>query len=78
MVQYLGQVGPTPAYVLQQTQGISAATLKRYIKDARLLGAEIESYRSGQTWAYRLINLDQITARLDTWIELEQKRDLTA
>lgn len=62
---------------LQATFGISIATLKRHIAEARSLGADILSIKSGTTWTYVLQNSAQVRTRLNRWIELERTRDLT-
>jgi hypothetical protein len=58
--------------------GLSIATLKRHIAEARLLGADIESIKFGKSWCYVLKNKDAVRGRLHTWIELERTRDLTS
>lgn len=55
---------------------LSPATVKRYISDARLLGADIVSARVGGLWVYELRNWDAIKARTLRWIELEKTRSL--
>lgn len=57
--------------------GLSIATLKRHLAEARLLGAEIESIKFGKTWCYHLKNKDAVYVRVHRWIELEKSRDLT-
>lgn len=56
--------------------GISIATLKRHLAEARLLGANIESIKFGKSWCYHLKNKDAVRVRVHQWIELETKRDL--
>lgn len=53
--------------------GISLATLKRYITEARHLGAAIESYRKGNASYYRLKNWTACKERVNTWINLIEK-----
>ncbi len=61
-----------------QTQfDLSIATLKRHIAEARHLGAKIESVKLGKISTYTLQNSQEVTARLDRWLELERSRDLT-
>lgn len=55
---------------------IGPATVKRYIAEARHLGADIVSVKTGSTWRYHLVNwaaCKKITLR---WIELEKARSL--
>lgn len=54
----------------------SSATVKRYLAEARDLGADIRSVRSGASWLYELRNADSVMPRTLRWIELEEKRDL--
>jgi hypothetical protein len=54
----------------------SPATVKRYISEARDLGADICSVRMNGGWVYELRNADQVAERLRQWIDLEEKRDL--
>ena len=56
---------------------LSPATVKRYIADARLLGADIVSARVSGLWVYELRNWPSIKARTLRWIELEETRNLT-
>lgn len=66
------------AVELCQALGVSVATLKRYVADARHMGARIESYGGGRNpWFYRLNNWEQIAARVGVWVVLESSRDLT-
>lgn len=58
--------------------GMSIATLKRHLFEARSLGANIESIKFGKSSCYHLKNKDEIRGRLNRWIELEKTRDLTA
>jgi predicted DNA-binding transcriptional regulator YafY len=71
-------VDSASASELQATFGVSIATLKRHIAEARDLGADILSIKSGKTWTYSLQNSHQVRARLNRWIELERSRDLTS
>jgi hypothetical protein len=71
-------VRPSTAAELQAAFGdIGIATLKRHIAEARQLGADIESVKSGKSWLYQVKNPDAIRLRLKRWIELEKTRDLT-
>jgi len=56
----------------------SPVTIKRYINEARTLGADIRSVRLNGGWVYELRNSDLVMTRVRQWIELEEKRDLTA
>ena len=62
---------------LQTQFNLSIATLKRHIAEARHLGAKIESVKLGKVSTYTLRNSQEVTARLDRWLELERSRDLT-
>lgn len=56
----------------------SPATVKRYVNEARLLGAEISSVRLNGGWVYELRNSEKVMQRVLQWIDLEEKRDLTS
>lgn len=56
----------------------SPATVKRYLAEARLLGADICSVRLEGGWVYELRNSKAVLKRLRLWIDLEEKRDLVA
>jgi biotin operon repressor len=56
----------------------SSATVKRYLNEARDLGADIRSVRVGAAWVYELRNADSVMSRTMRWIDLEEKRDLRA
>lgn len=66
------------AKTLETMGGVSPATLKRYIADLRVMGAEIVSVRMGGTPAYECLNGQDCKARLDMWIELETENCLVA
>lgn len=55
----------------------STATVKRYLVEARALGADICSVRMNGGWVYELRNAGAVMARVKQWIDLEEKRDLT-
>jgi predicted DNA-binding transcriptional regulator YafY len=76
MIKTLSEYGDCSAATLQTMGKISPATLKRYIADARHLGANIVSIRSPAGVAYSLLNKAMVQPRLASWIELEQTRDL--
>jgi hypothetical protein len=54
----------------------STVTVKRYIAEARLLGADIRSTRCGKLWLYELRNPEHVMAKTLRWIELEESRNL--
>lgn len=56
----------------------SPATVKRYLVEARALGADIKSVRMNGGWVYELRNAAAVMPRVSVWIDLEEKRDLTA
>lgn len=76
MVKRLADYGQCSAATLQTMGGVSSATLKRYVRDARLLGADIVSVSRGGVPVYECRNLPVIQQRLLRWIELEQSRSL--
>jgi hypothetical protein len=55
----------------------SPATVKRYLVEARSLGADICSVRINGGWVYELRNAKAVMKRVNQWIDLEEKRDLT-
>lgn len=68
----------TAAELQKGAGGISIATLKRHLAEARLLGADIESLKFGKSWCYHLKNKDAVYARVHQWIELEKNRTLVS
>lgn len=54
----------------------SPATVKRYLLEARVLGADIRSVRMNGGWVYELRNAESVMARVKTWMDLEEKRSL--
>lgn len=69
-------VEDTGAEGLAFDQGVSVATVKRYIQELRHLGCQIVSRCESHGWVYRLENADQVRTRLVRWIELERSRTL--
>jgi hypothetical protein len=61
---------------LMEQHGITGITLKRYIAEARGLGAEIVSVKKAGKSYYRLDNYGVIKKRLKRWIELEEQSTL--
>jgi len=55
---------------------LAPATVKRYLAEARLLGAVIVSSRVGGSWVYELRNWCSIKVRTLRWLELEKSRSL--
>lgn len=78
IIAALGDAPATVAELQAQFGDMSIATLKRHIAEARLLGADIASLKSGKSWNYQLNNKADIRVRLARWIELERTRDLTS
>lgn len=76
IIEALSSADATAAQ-LQTQFDLSIATLKRHIAEARHLGAKIESVKLGKVSTYTLRNGQEVTARLDRWLELERSRDLT-
>lgn len=63
---------------LCERHGVSLATLKRYIKELRHLGAGIKSVGGGACpWVYRLTNWDAMSKTVTAWLRLERARSLT-
>lgn len=54
----------------------SPITVKRYIAEARILGADIRATRRGSFWLYELRNPEHVMPRTLRWIELETSRNL--
>lgn len=77
-IENLSVHGDCTAATLERMGGFSPATLKRCISEARSMGADIVSVRKGSLWVYTLCNSDVVINRVNQWIELEEKRDLTA
>lgn len=65
------------AETLGRQLDVSPATVKRYVVEARSLGADICSVRMNGGWVYELRNADAVMTRVKQWIYLEEKRDLT-
>lgn len=78
IVAALGDSPMTAVELQAQFGDMSIATLKRHIAEARLLGADIESVKSGKSWNYHLNNKADVRVRLARWLELERSRDLTS
>ena len=59
--------------------GASPASVKRYLAEARRMGAVIETIGggAGKVWRYQLTNWPAICARVGVWVVLESSRDLT-
>ena len=60
--------------VLCAEHAVSVPTLKRYIAEARHLGADITSVKSGSRWHFHLSNWDQCKKRVLTWAKLESEQ----
>lgn len=54
--------------------GISPASARRNIADARLYGADIVSRKVGATWRFTLTNWNDCKRLCLRWIELEKTR----
>jgi hypothetical protein len=57
---------------------LKEAQIKRYIKEARKIGAEIESSNKGGFWTYQLKNKEMIEKKLNIWLELERNECLVS
>jgi len=53
----------------------SERTMKRYIAEARHLGADVLSMRSGRGWVYVCSNACQVRRTVLAWLERERQRD---
>lgn len=69
---------PASSETIGRQFDISPATVKRHVVEARQIGADIRSVRLGGGWVYELRNPEVVMARVKLWIDLEEKRDLTA
>lgn len=68
-----GQLG-IPAKSLAAFVG-SDRTTKRYIAEARHLGADVVAVRSGRGWIYVCRNDEQVRSTVAAWLERERLRD---
>lgn len=59
---------------LMLKHGLTGITLKRYIRDAKSMGADIVSVKCDGKSYYHLNNYANIKKILNKWIELEEKR----
>jgi predicted transcriptional regulator len=75
IISSLSHKGATAAD-LQAQFGLSIATLKRHLAEARHLGAIIQSVKLGNVSTYQLENQKEVSSRLEKWLELERSRDL--
>jgi hypothetical protein len=75
LVDGLAGADRTAAELMEQ-HGITGITLKRYIAEARGLGAEIVLVKKAGKSYYRLENFPAIKKRLKRWIELEEQSTL--
>ena len=66
----------TSSAVLCSVHGVSIATLKRFITEARHMGAVVESRKVGSVWLYHLDNWAQIKKIVTSWMTLEENRSL--
>ena len=62
---------------LKDRYSLSQRTLLRHIKEARHLGAKIESEKIDGVYYWTLHNADAIQPNLQTWRALEKGRSLT-
>lgn len=66
------------AFRLTNGYAISIATLKRYISEARQLGAKIESRKINGKSYYVIENWSSVQNIVERWIQLETDRSFTA
>ena len=66
---------PASSAELRERYGASDRQLKRYIAEARHLGAKLESVRSEGRYVWRCTNGDDLRM-LHTWIALEERQSL--
>lgn len=57
-------------------RAVSERTIKGYIAQARHMGANIVSFPSDGVYYWRLDNYDDISRRLNIWIDLEESSSL--
>lgn len=67
---------PMASGVLCESLGVGVATLKRYIREARHLGADIQAVKVGARWYYFTANWSACQKIADRWIELQQQRSV--
>lgn len=72
----LNYYGNLSSELLMAREEISIATLKRYIADARLLGADIVSVKVNETNYYRILNYAKLKEKLDIWQNLCEGKTL--
>ena len=75
MIEALSRTDSSSETLCKQLNA-SPATVKRYLVEARELGADIRSVRVGPSWVYELRNADSVMPLTMRWIDLEEKRDL--
>lgn len=75
IILQLGKI-PTSTIDLMAQFAVSQACVKRYIADARVLGADIVSVKSKGVSRYELRNWSAICRRTQRWAQLERERDL--
>lgn len=68
------RAGDAGALELGLMLDVSPATFKRYLADARHLGADIVSERRAGGWVYVLRNADKLR-NLDAWLRFERARN---
>lgn len=68
--------GPTSANTIAQGLQVSDSSVKRLIAEARSMGAEIRSYRSGEHHLYELRNPAHVMPTTRRWIDLEERQSL--
>lgn len=76
IIDTLNYYGVCSSATLETMHSVSVATLKRHIREARLLGADIVAVRAGKGWAFDLKNGPVVMPLCKKWIELERRRSL--
>ena len=76
IIQELGQNGPKPTNILMLIGEISDASVKRYVAEARTMGADITVVSSHEGHRYTLNNWSEVQEKTNQWIELEISREL--
>ncbi len=74
MVKTLEKFGFCTAKTLESMGGISPATLKRYIADARFYGCEIVSIKQVGVPSYELRNPGDVIEGVEAWIKMENRK----
>lgn len=67
---------PVSTAELMDRYDVSERTVKRHIREARHMGAELVAERHADGYRWRCTNWPAIERNTTRWIELEERRDL--